>query len=342
MSSTQNSSTLLEKTNKHSIWQLLLSLISAICFLALMPMIGLALTWILSVDVSPPVAVLQASMGYILLGAFPILAFAVAAKRKALGVTAAFVAMCHVFFYAPQMQLATSLPEDAKTAPKITLLSHNIRFDNQDPLLEVEEIKRVNADLVFLQEITPIGYEILNEAGAFNDYPYSAIDSRMGARGLAIFSKHPLREASVEPSPGYPQQRAVANINGRDIVLWNVHLLSPVTGQIENWRADHEFLRKKLHAETGDVLVAGDFNSTWSHTPFRKLIDNGYREAANDRGRGYARTWPVDEKLGQRAKGFIRIDHVLTRNNIRPVEIEEAGGSGSDHRAVITRLVLLP
>jgi endonuclease/exonuclease/phosphatase (EEP) superfamily protein YafD len=328
--------------SKSPVKQLLLNLLTFLCFTALLPMIGLAATWIFAVDVSARVAVMQSAMIYILLGAFPIFVFAVVAKRKMLGATAAFVAICHLFFFAPQMQSATALPKDVATAPHFSLLSHNIRYDNENPSLEVGEIQRVNADIVFLQEITPHGYQLLRDAGAFTAYPYHVLDTRNGATGLAMFSKFPLREATVKSGPGYPQQRAVADMNGRQIVLWNVHLRSPVAGPIEDWRGDLDYLRNNLQAETGDVLVAGDFNATWSHTPFRKLIEGGYREAANDRGRGLARTWPVDGKLGQRTKGFIRIDHVLTRNKVRPVTIAEGTGSGSDHRAVITQLALLP
>jgi endonuclease/exonuclease/phosphatase (EEP) superfamily protein YafD len=317
-------------------------LLSLVSFAMLLPMAALACTWIFELHVPAQVVVLQSAMGYILLGAFPIFVFAVIARRKALATMAAVVAICHLYFFAPQLQSATTLPEAAKTSPQFTLLSHNIRYDNQDPLLEVEEIRRVNAEIVFLQEITPRGFRRLQDAGAFDAYPYSDVDARTGATGLAIFSKFPLKEVEVKPGPGYPQQRAVADISGREVVLWNVHLRSPVSGPIEDWRGDLEFLRKELHAEGGDVLVAGDFNATWSHAPFRKLVDNGYREAAIDRGRGHARSWPVDGDLGRRTKGFIRIDHVLTRDKLRPVAIEEAGGSGSDHRAIITKLVLLP
>jgi endonuclease/exonuclease/phosphatase (EEP) superfamily protein YafD len=330
------------RSTRGAIANVLVSLLSFLCFIALIPMVALAITWIFALDVPAPVVVIQSAMEYILLAAFPIFLFAVIAKQKVLATIAALVAICHLYFFVPQLQSAADLPAATTTAPRFTLLSHNIRYDNQDPLQEVDEIQRVAADIVFLQEITPRGYQRLGDAGAFDSYPYRQIDARTGATGLAIFSKFPLREATVEQGPGYPQQRAVTTIEGHDVVLWNVHLRSPVAGPIEQWRGDLDFLRRKLHAETGDVLAAGDFNATWSHAPFRKLLTNGYREAAIDRGRGHSRSWPVDGDLGQRTKGFIRIDHVLTHHNVRAVNIQEAGGNGSDHRAVITELALLP
>ena len=53
------------------------------------------------------------------------------------------------------------------------------------------------------------------------------------------------------------------------------------------WRAPAEA------ADPGAVAVAGDFNSTPGMRQFRDLLSNGYRDAVEQTGAGYAPTLPV-------------------------------------------------
>lgn len=330
-------------TSSTSLRSIVISTISGLCSIGLLPLLGLCATWIFDVEVkSSSMAVLQAAMGYILLAAYPVFLFAVIAKRKFLGVVAAFVIMCHVFFYAPLYTLAEPLPASANSAPKFTLLSHNVRYDNPTPSRIIDEIQQTDADIVFIQEMTDPMYRLWRSSGALDPYPYEFNSIDNGAQGLAIFSKFPFLEKEIFEGPGFPQQRAVVEINGRELILWNVHTKSPVGGAISQWKGDLDHVQSRLHSENGDVLMAGDFNATWSHKPFRDIIRDGVREVANDRGRGHSRTWPVDKGFAVKTDGFIRIDHVLTKNNIRATSIREGAGNGSDHRSTITELALLP
>ena len=81
-------------------------------------------------------------------------------------------------------------------------------------------------------------------------------------------------------------------------------------------------------------ILAGDFNATLDHTSLRRLIGEGYVDAANETGSGLIptfRQWWVPP---------ITLDHVLadTRCGVRRMKVYDL--PGSDHRAVFAELRL--
>jgi len=83
----------------------------------------------------------------------------------------------------------------------------------------------------------------------------------------------------------------------------------------------------------GAVIISGDYNSTPDMRQFRDLLTNGYRDAVEQTGSGYAPTFKADSWLPP----VITIDHVLTRNaaasSIKTVKI-----TGTDHRALLATI----
>jgi endonuclease/exonuclease/phosphatase (EEP) superfamily protein YafD len=92
-----------------------------------------------------------------------------------------------------------------------------------------------------------------------------------------------------------------------------------------------QILQDAAHsAGTGSVIVAGDFNSTLDMRPFRDLVRDGYRDAAEQSGAGVTGTYPANLWVPP----LLAIDHVLTyrgtANRVQTVELP-----GSDHRGLI-------
>jgi endonuclease/exonuclease/phosphatase (EEP) superfamily protein YafD len=85
--------------------------------------------------------------------------------------------------------------------------------------------------------------------------------------------------------------------------------------------------------DPGAVIVAGDFNSTPDERQFRDLMTNGYRDAVEQTGAGFAPTFPSRTWHPP----LLTIDHVITRNaaaeSIKTVYIP-----GSDHRALLATI----
>jgi endonuclease/exonuclease/phosphatase family metal-dependent hydrolase len=84
-------------------------------------------------------------------------------------------------------------------------------------------------------------------------------------------------------------------------------------------------------------VLAGDFNATLDHAELRRLLDRGYRDAAEQAGVALRPTWPGDRAL---IPTVVTIDHVLADRRIRVVSVRTVAIPGSDHRGVLADLLL--
>jgi endonuclease/exonuclease/phosphatase family metal-dependent hydrolase len=94
-----------------------------------------------------------------------------------------------------------------------------------------------------------------------------------------------------------------------------------------------------MNRQQGEVIVAGDFNSTLDHADFRRLLGGraGYHDAATQAGEAFVPTYPaqpVDFPL-------IGLDHALLSRSVRAHGLVTVSISGSDHRAIVADLYVL-
>jgi endonuclease/exonuclease/phosphatase family metal-dependent hydrolase len=82
-------------------------------------------------------------------------------------------------------------------------------------------------------------------------------------------------------------------------------------------------------------VLAGDFNATLDHAPFRQLLRLGYADAALQAGNALAPTWGP---LGRPA--VITIDHVLVDRRCAVLASSVHAVPGTDHRAVYAEVQL--
>lgn len=132
--------------------------------------------------------------------------------------------------------------------------------------------------------------------------------------------------------------RAVADVEGTPVRIFNIHCKAPMRRRwIPIWKEQLGEMRAAVEASAEPVIMAGDFNSTHGHAPFRRLLRGGLlRDAHVDAGRGLlATTWP---RGGRVVPPLFRIDHVLLTDGIEVVAVREGQGHGSDHRPVIADL----
>ena len=88
-----------------------------------------------------------------------------------------------------------------------------------------------------------------------------------------------------------------------------------------------------LAAGPAAVIVGGDYNSTPDMRQFRDLLTNGYEDAVNQIGAGFAPTFKADSWLPP----LITIDHLLTRN-AQAASIKTVKITGTDHRALLATI----
>jgi endonuclease/exonuclease/phosphatase (EEP) superfamily protein YafD len=72
------------------------------------------------------------------------------------------------------------------------------------------------------------------------------------------------------------------------------------------------------------------------HREFRELLGTGLTDAAEAAGKALTPTWPVNSPVPP----FVALDHVLVSGDITVAGFERVLVPGSDHAAVVARLVL--
>jgi endonuclease/exonuclease/phosphatase (EEP) superfamily protein YafD len=224
--------------------------------------------------------------------------------------------------------------------PTVRLFTANVHDANPDMGPIAEELAAVAPDLVALQELDPDGAERLARSGVLDRFPYSVTETRWGASGIALWSRFPLVDARVEDVQGRPFIAATAMVGTHRLRLYTVHMVAPLRGDDRvQWQDQLRRVGEEVRAASGPLVVAGDFNATRYHPSFRRLLREGLRDAHEQRGRGWAATWPRGRRL---LPPMLRLDHVLVSPGLAVQAIREGVGEGSDHRPVIADLALLP
>lgn len=234
----------------------------------------------------------------------------------------------------------------SQTAPvhstKINMMTANLRLGSADATKLVELVRDHDVDVLTVQEITPEEMERLKAAGIDAVLPNSAIAARSGGAGSAVYSRFPL---TPEPTPaGYYFEMVVTRVQvpgvTTPVTVVATHMPGPWPQNPAAWVNNIGKLPSTLASfaagsPRGSVLVGGDFNATTDTSQFRRLLADGYRDAAEQSGAGRTRTYPADTWYPP----LIAIDHVLTRNAVA-TKARTLSVPGSDHRALLTTIAL--
>ncbi len=227
----------------------------------------------------------------------------------------------------------------------LRVLTINVQGGWADPAALVEAVRRGGADVLAVQELTPGMVAGLAQAGLRSLLPFSHLEDRPGSAGTGIWARWPL-----VPLPSVPGLRAAtprARINppgGFPVTVTAVHPAAPFKGRARLWQRELEILRSVLADTAGPQVVAGDFNASRDHQPFRALLAVGFMECADAAGRrlwpGF--TWPVELYRRRVAVPVMRLDHVLLSQDAGVVrEATMTRIPGSDHRAVLAVVELI-
>ncbi len=280
-----------------------------------------------------PGLVLAASAPYLTAAAPVALVLLVLGRRRLLTLVAVAVAAASVWVYLPRYLGPTVSPV---AAVDVRVLTANLGMGQADPSAMVA-LARETADLVAVQEMTQSAADGLSAAGMDDVFPYRVVLPAPRASGIGLWSRHPIPHAGRVDGYTLPMLGARIRIPGVavDVTVLSVHLAAPWPAPIAQWRHDIALFPATLEevgrsAASGAVIVAGDFNATADMAPFRRLLDEGYDDAAAEAGAGLARTFPGDARWPP----LIGIDHILIRHcaaaGARTVVVP-----GSDHRGLL-------
>lgn len=266
----------------------------------------------------------------LLLPAYVVLVAGTVLRRWVVVSIALIVVGAHVAWTAPDLRW-WRFDQPRTEGGAFTVAAANVRFDNERSDDLVASLRELDADVLVLTELTPA------LAGALvGDRPHVAADPRPDSSGSGVYSRIPLGEVRTFDLVGRPALQVELRASGGPVTLVAVHTLGPRSDVdvLRRQLRELDDLRTSLRREGRHVVFAGDFNATSQHLGFRRLLDNGLRDAHRERGRGWVRTWPV----GRWHPPYAALDHVLVSGGIA---VEDAGTAeipGSDHRAVTARL----
>lgn len=287
-----------------------------------------------------PGLVLAVGSPYVPLGALAGLVVAASCRQLLLSLLAAAVFAASLGVQVSWYYLGGAV--DVGAARDIRVLSSNLRYGEADPTYIVN-LAEESADVITVAELTPEAVHRFEQSGIESAFPYSHLIPLPGAGGVGLWSRYPLDNLSELQQPGVSMPAAQLQVPGLRFqpVLASVHVYSPVAGEINTvgeWRSGMRSAKAQLDnlaatAGPGAVIVGGDFNSTPDLRQFRDLLTDGYRDAVEQSGSGFAPTFPSDAWFPP----VITIDHVVTRNasaeSVRTIKVP-----GSDHRALLATI----
>jgi endonuclease/exonuclease/phosphatase (EEP) superfamily protein YafD len=254
------------------------------------------------------------------------------ARRRGPAATAALAAAALGLAVRPR---GIPRPQPTASGPVLRVLTVNLFHGQGDAETVVDLARRVETDVLFLQELTADAATRLKQAGLAELMPHARLEPRRGSGGSGIYSRFPLSEGLEVAPVRAAQPTALLELPSGDAVeLICVHPSAPALrrdGGVR-WRAELAVLPPPGRLPT---VLAGDFNATIDHAAFRDVLRLGYADVARQAGKALTPTW------GPPGKGaMVTLDHVLVDQSCAVLACSVHAIPGSDHRAVYAAIQL--
>jgi endonuclease/exonuclease/phosphatase family metal-dependent hydrolase len=160
-----------------------------------------------------------------------------------------------------------------------------------------------------------------------------------GPFGNAVLTRYPVVESHNLRLPGAPglERRGlltvVVDVDGHHVAFSSTHLSDGDTGR-RSRLLQALAVARALRSTPGPTILAGDLNSDPGDVPAR-ILRQGLLDAQRESGTGPGGTYPQDDPVG-------RFDYILYDRDLAtvPGSTRVRTSESSDHRAVLTRLVL--
>jgi endonuclease/exonuclease/phosphatase (EEP) superfamily protein YafD len=222
----------------------------------------------------------------------------------------------------------------------LRVLSLNVLGGSADPAAVVQAVERHRVDVLVVQELTPGMEDRLTDADIGTPLPYRHLDPRPRANGTGLWTRWPLTPLPPVPGMMAAAPRALIQpVDGCLVTVTGVHPKAPVRRNVRRWQQELAAVRSALIGTDGPQVVAGDFNASRDHRPFRDLLAAGFLDCADAaRQRPWPGfTWPA----GRWIPPLMRLDHVLVSRGSATVRASRIiRVPGTDHRGVLAVIQL--
>ena len=253
----------------------------------------------------------------------------ISVKRWGMVIIALGIAIVNILIIYPQNLSQASPGKFYSSERQIKVVTFNLQKTNEEYNLVRDFLRRENADVVILEEVTSTWKRELLSLS--KEYPYYFIREHESFYGLALLSKKPwdsIEYISPKGIDGVPIIKARFRIFDHPFTFLGTKTFPPTSN---GWaaRRDRQLseLNKMIENIEGSIILAGDLNTTpWSvaYKTFQQESNKPWRT-----GR-ITPSWP--SLLGSLG---IQIDHVMVNSGLQLLSQSSGPYLGSDHRPLI-------
>jgi endonuclease/exonuclease/phosphatase (EEP) superfamily protein YafD len=245
-------------------------------------------------------------------------------------------------WYIPQF------PKSLDNPAQLRILNANLNIQNQNYSEVLALVRKEKPDIAIFIEINNAWVEQLNSLKDI--LPNAVVRANPYNLGIAVYSQRPLEKGSITYFGGSKNPSIVArlNINQQNLTLVATHPPPPQPGGLFQTRNQHlAEISQYIKPLSTPVIIAGDLNITMWSLYYKRFIQETKLKNARQ-GFGLLPSWPVKTNYPPYSKIpaillrflSIPIDHCLISPNIQVAKIRTGPNVGSDHRPLITDLVI--
>ena len=255
-------------------------------------------------------------------------------RRRGPAAVAAFTGTALAAVVQPR---ATGRPQPRAGGPVLRVITANTLDGRASAEAVVGLVRRHGPDVLFLQELTVPAVGRLKQAGLTDLLPHEVTDlDHASTRSRGIYARFPLAEGlSPRRADGGQLTARLELPGGQRADLVCVHASPPrppwTPANTARWRSELAALPGPAGAADPPRVLAGDFNASADHAPFRRVLRRGHADAAARLGHGLIPTWGPEPR-GRPA--LLTIDHVLVDPGCAVQAVSVHPLPGSDHRVV--------
>ncbi len=322
---------------------------SVLALLMVMPVAGVSMFRAIPVEWPLIVVQLLSFTPWMVVPALVALVLALAGRRLWVVITTAALLAVQLFWLFPlDAGKEQGIPAGTASVP-VEVMSLNSEYGEADAASIVRLVRENGIELLALQEHTQGLEDRLQSEGLDQLLPNRLSEPSDDASGGAVYSVFPLEAVGLLPDTPFRMDvtRVLITNAGAGTTatlnLTNVHALPPVDERIGQWRSDLDKVARQA-SRAGSQLLVGDYNATYDHSEFRALLDTDLAgqdgrklvDVGTASGGRFSPTWPME---GPPLPGIV-IDHMVTSPRISSSDYSVHQIPGSDHAAIMARLVI--
>jgi len=314
----------------------------AVLWLLTIGLFAAALLRVFYHDGNHPLVWINAFTRYVYLPAYACLAWALSMRRWLLALLSLVVVGFHVGWNLPDFARVDRIDvptESSAAAPNqsstVRIFFANVRATNQHLEPIWKEIEAAQPDVVVLAECSSSSDKSFRRTPALAPYIDTKGRRRSQIGEVRIYSKLPIKSETQIWLDGRVVQKVDVQVGSQSLRVIGIHAPRPQPPEYDYFGYWKKVVPSLL-AEPGPVVIVGDFNATQHSLVYKQLEDGGLRSAHEDRGRGYASTWPNGSSL----LPPIRIDQAFLSSDVECLRVAEGVGEGSDHKPLVLDVAL--